>query len=76
MKENIHPNYHETEFECACGNKFTCGTTKEGDVVKIDICSKCHPFYNGKHDIGGAKGSRAEAFMKKYGIEYIDFVDR
>ncbi|WP_298533952.1 50S ribosomal protein L31 [uncultured Methanobrevibacter sp.] len=22
MKENIHPNYHEAEFECACGNKI------------------------------------------------------
>ena len=67
MKAEIHPNYHETEFECACGNKFACGTTKEGNVVKIDICSKCHPFYTGKQSFGGRKG-QVEKFNKKYGF--------
>ena len=67
MKEGLHPEYVEAEVICACGNKFTTRSTKS--VLKVDTCSKCHPFYNGKHDVTGAKGSRAEAFMKKYGIE-------
>lgn len=65
MRENIHPNYHEAEFECACGNKFACGTTKEGNVVKIDICSKCHPFYTGKQKIVDTAG-RVDKFNKRY----------
>ena len=49
MKKDIHPNYHEVVYECACGAKFVSGSTKKGDVVKVDICSECHPFYTGKH---------------------------
>ena len=67
MKEGIHPEYAEAEVKRACGNTFKTRSTKK--ELKVETCSKCHPFYNGKHDIGGAKGSRAEAFMKKYGIE-------
>ena len=48
MKENIHPNYHEVEVVCACGEKFKTRSTYNGNVVKIDICSKCHPYYTGK----------------------------
>ncbi|MDE7107908.1 MAG: 50S ribosomal protein L31, partial [Clostridiales bacterium] len=48
MKQNIHPDYHEVTVECACGAKFVTGSTQKGDVVKVDICSKCHPFYTGK----------------------------
>ena len=67
MKEGIHPNYQEAEVICSCGNKFTTRSTKS--VLKVESCSQCHPFYNGKLDIGGSKGSRAEAFMKKDGID-------
>ncbi|MCL2610605.1 MAG: 50S ribosomal protein L31 [Defluviitaleaceae bacterium] len=47
MKKDIHPNYHEALFDCACGSKFKSATTKKGDVVKVDVCSACHPFYAG-----------------------------
>jgi len=66
MKEGIHPKYEEAEVICSCGNTFKTRSTKA--ELKVESCSKCHPFYNGKQDMGGAKGSRAEAFMKKYGI--------
>lgn len=60
MKKNIHPDYHEATFECACGASFVTGTTKKGDVVKVDVCSKCHPFYAGtqKHVETGGRISR------------------
>lgn len=48
MKQGIHPDYHEVVAECACGAKFVTGSTKKGDVIKVDVCSQCHPFYTGK----------------------------
>lgn len=47
MKTNIHPEYnHECEVQCACGATFKTGSVK--DVLKIDVCSQCHPFFTGK----------------------------
>jgi len=65
MKKDIHPDYHPAEFACACGNSFMCATTKQGDVVKVEICGKCHPFFTGKQKIVDAAG-RVEKFNKKY----------
>ena len=65
MKKNIHPDYHPAEFECACGNKFQCATTKPGDVVKVEICSKCHPFFTGKQKLVDTAG-RVEKFNTRY----------
>ena len=47
MKQSIHPDYHEVTVVCACGETFKTGSTKKGDVIKVDICSKCHPFFTG-----------------------------
>ncbi len=65
MKEGIHPNYAETTITCACGNVITTNSTK-GDM-KVDVCSKCHPFWTGnlKRE---TTGGRADKFKKKYGI--------
>ena len=65
MKKNIHPDYHPATFECACGNKFECATTKAGDVVKVEICGKCHPFFTGKQKIVDTAG-RVDKFNKRY----------
>ena len=44
MREGIHPKYnHEAVVKCACGNTFTTGSVK--DELKVEICSKCHPFF-------------------------------
>ena len=54
MKEGIHPKYEQTTIRCACGNTFTTGSTKKD--IRVEICSKCHPFYTGKQklvDTGG-----------------------
>ncbi len=47
MKKDIHPTYYpEAKVQCACGNSFTVGSTKES--LQVEICSACHPFYTGK----------------------------
>ena len=67
MKEGIHPDLHDVTFVCACGNTFKGTSTKAGDVVKLDICDKCHPFYTGKKVTADTKG-RAEQFKKRHGL--------
>jgi large subunit ribosomal protein L31 len=66
MKEGIHPKYQEVEVVCACGNKFTTGSTKKG--IKVEVCSQCHPFYTGSKRLLVEQGGRVDKFKKKYGI--------
>lgn len=68
MKEKIHPNYHTVDVVCACGAKFRAGTTKTSDVLKVDICNQCHPFYTGKQKIADT-GGRVDKFRKRYNLE-------
>ena len=51
MKEGTHPEYHTATVQCACGNTFLTGTTKKTDVIKVEICSKCHPYFTGKQKL-------------------------
>jgi len=63
MKKNIHPKYFpNAKVICACGNTFTVGSTKE--IIEIEVCSKCHPFYTGKDKMVDAMG-RIERFKKR-----------
>ena len=56
MKKDIHPKYEEITASCSCGN-----------VMKIDVCSKCHPFFTGKQrDV--ATGGRVDRFNKRFNI--------
>ncbi len=66
MKEGIHPKYQPAKIICACGNVLETNSTKS--ELKVDVCSKCHPFWTGnlKHN---TTGGRADKFKKKYGIE-------
>jgi len=66
MKEGIHPDYHDVEVHCACGNTFTTKSTK--DEIRIEICSDCHPFFTGQAK-QVERGGRAEKFKEKYGIK-------
>lgn len=67
MKEKIHPNYsHESVVKCACGNTFTTGSVK--NELKVEVCSKCHPFFTGKQKLMDT-GGRIEKFMKKYNMK-------
>ena len=50
MKAGIHPKYEVKNVECACGEKFETGTTySKESVLKVAVCSKCHPFYTEKN---------------------------
>ncbi|MBI1982485.1 MAG: 50S ribosomal protein L31 [Candidatus Levybacteria bacterium] len=63
MKANIHPKYFDNaQVVCACGNKFTTGSTQE--LIHVELCSKCHPFYTGEQRFVDA-ASRIEKFQKK-----------
>lgn len=47
MKANLHPQYfNEAQVVCVCGNKFTTGSTQQ--VIHVELCSNCHPFYTGE----------------------------
>ena len=63
MKKDIHPDYLSTTISCACGNVMEVGSTKAD--IKIEICSKCHPFFTGKQKLIDTAG-RIERFRKKY----------
>jgi large subunit ribosomal protein L31 len=63
MKADIHPDYKNTTIQCACGNVINAGSTKSD--IRVEICSKCHPFYTGKQKLVDTAG-RIERFRKKY----------
>ena len=63
MKEKIHPEYHETTVTCACGSSFPTRSTKKS--YKVEICSKCHPFFTGKQKLIDTAG-RVERFNTRY----------
>ena len=65
MKPEIHPEFKETTIACACGTVFKTMATKED--MKIEICSKCHPFFTGKRKIVDTAG-RVEKFRRKYNL--------
>ncbi len=66
MKKEIHPGYKKTIVHCACGNTFETESVK--DELRVEICSKCHPFYTGRQKFV-EKGGRVDKFKKKYGLE-------
>jgi large subunit ribosomal protein L31 len=63
MKEGIHPKYHTVQATCVCGNVIETGSTL--GIIKLDICSACHPFFTGTQKIVDTEG-RVERFQKKY----------
>lgn len=66
MKKDIHPKYFKTTAKCACGNEFEVCSTKEN--IKVEICSKCHPFYTGDKQRLVDTTGRVDKFKKKYGL--------
>ena len=63
MRKGIHPEYIPAKIMCACGNVIETRATKP--VIKIEICSDCHPFFTGKQKLVDTAG-RVERFLKKY----------
>ncbi|GER83289.1 MAG: 50S ribosomal protein L31 [Thermogemmatispora sp.] len=66
MKKGIHPTYVEATVVCSCGNTFQTMSVKP--VLKVDICSKCHPFFTGQQRILDTAG-RVERFRKRFNLQ-------
>ena len=66
MKKDIHPSYGECIVRCACGETFKSGSVK--GELKVEICSKCHPFYTGRQKLVDS-GGRVDKFKKRYGMK-------
>jgi len=64
MKAEIHPKYVKCEVSCGCGEKFMTYATKPS--IRVEVCSKCHPFYTGKQKLVDSAG-RVERFEKRWG---------
>lgn len=63
MKPTIHPQFYMTaNVTCACGNKFTTGSTVQ--ELHTEVCSQCHPFYTGKQNLLDAAGT-VDKFKKR-----------
>ena len=63
MKANIHPAYEETTITCACGEIIHIRSTRKN--IRVEICSKCHPFFSGDKKYVDTAG-RIERFEKRY----------
>ena len=63
MKAGIHPVYANAKVVCACGNTFDTRSTK--GLIKLEICSACHPFYTGQQKLIDTAG-RVERFKKRF----------
>ena len=66
MKENLHPQYEDTTITCACGNVIHTRSTKKN--IRVEICSKCHPFFAGKQKLVDT-GGRVDRFKKRFGLQ-------
>ena len=62
MKTDIHPMYQLTTITCACGNVIQTKSTAKD--IKVEICSKCHPFYTGQQKFVDTAG-RVDKFQQR-----------
>ena len=63
MRDGIHPTYyHDAVVTCSCGNTFTTGSTSK--TLRVDVCSKCHPFYTGQQRSVDSAG-QVERFLRR-----------
>lgn len=63
MKEGIHPKYQDATIICACGEVIHTRSTRPN--IRVEICSKCHPFFSGKQKFVDSAGM-VDKYMKKY----------
>ncbi len=67
MKDKVHPKYfNDAEVICSCGNTFTTGSTRK--QLKVELCSKCHPFFTGERRMLDTTG-RVERFNRRYKVK-------
>jgi large subunit ribosomal protein L31 len=63
MKPEIHPNYNQIPVHCACGETWTTGSTRKD--LRVEICSKCHPFFTGKQKLVDSAG-RIDRYKQRF----------
>ena len=66
MKEGIHPQLVPAKIVCVCGNVIETLSTRE--MIRVEICSKCHPFFTGQQKFVDTAG-RVEKFLRKYNLQ-------
>ena len=67
MKPEIHPAYYrDAKVVCSCGNSWTTGSTKK--EFRVELCSKCHPFFTGEQRIVDTEG-RVERLIRRYNLQ-------
>ena len=76
MKQGIHPNYHQATVVCACGATFQTGTTKDTDIIKVEICNKCHPYFTGKQKLVDADFLFLRQVLAKQAALMYNFVNK
>jgi len=65
MKKAVHPKMNNIKMKCSCGNEFYLFLVLSNNVLDIDVCNKCYPFYTGKEKIVDIAG-RVDNFNKKF----------
>ncbi|HWQ12652.1 MAG TPA: 50S ribosomal protein L31 [Roseiflexaceae bacterium] len=63
MKKGIHPKVYQTDIVCTtCGTHWPTTSTRES--LRVDVCSRCHPFYTGEQRIVDTAG-QVDRFMRR-----------
>ncbi len=65
MKKGIHPKYQDAKIICACGEVIETRSTKP--EIRVEVCSKCHPFYTGKQKLVDS-GGRVDRFNRRFNM--------
>ena len=66
MREGIHPKFEKTTITCACGEVIETRSTKSN--IRVEICSKCHPFFTGRQKLVDT-GGRVDRFKKRFNLD-------
>ncbi len=65
MKTGIHPEYRAIKVKCSCGYEFEVGSALQEDLLNIEVCSNCHPYYTGKQKVIDTAG-RVNSFNQRF----------
>lgn len=67
MNNKLQPEYFTNAVvKCNCGNVFETGSTQ--NEIKVEVCSKCHPFYTGSKNLLLESGGQVDKFKKRYNM--------
>jgi large subunit ribosomal protein L31 len=62
VKTGIHPEYQEATVTCGCGNSWKTRSTRQS--LRVDVCSRCHPFFTGEQRLVDTAG-QVERFKRR-----------